>query len=111
MPESDPEFEIEFGTSALKELRSLDRSVASEIVSAVHHKLRRQPQLRGRPLTGELAGHRRLTVRRWRVVYKVLERRVLVLVLAVGKRAAGDRENVYDRLSRRELERRRSEFD
>jgi mRNA interferase RelE/StbE len=95
----------------MKELRDLDRSVAAEIVSAVHHKLRRQPHLRGKPLSGELAGYRRLAVRRWRVVYKVLERRVLVLVLAVGKRAAGDRENVYHRLSRRELERRRSQFD
>jgi mRNA interferase RelE/StbE len=111
VPESDPEFEIRFGTSALKELRRLGRSAAAEIGSAIHEKLRRQPLSRGKPLAGELVGFRRLAVRRWRVVYRVLERRVLVLVLAVGKRAAGDREDVYDRLSRGELERRSAEFD
>lgn len=53
----------------------------------------------GEPLIRGLAGYRKLPVGQWRVVYHVEEQRVLVLVLAVGKRAEGDRENIYDQIS------------
>ena len=111
MTDPSPEYEIRIGATARKEMRALGPAAAAEIVVAVDQKLRRHPAQRGAPLSGELAGYRRLMVRRWRVVYVVEERRVLVLVLAVGKRAAGDLENIYDRLSGGELERRRAELE
>lgn len=52
-------------------------------------------------------GYRKLPVGRWRVVYYVEKVEILVLVLAVGKRAEGDYENIYDQISRTDLDLRR----
>ncbi len=55
----------------------------------------------------ELSGYRKLPVGQWRVVYSVEERKVLVLVLAVGKRAHDDHENIYDQVTKDDLASRR----
>lgn len=65
------------------------------------------PERYGSPLRRDLAGYFKLAVRQWRVVYHVDGKAVLVLVLAVGKRARGDRGDVYRGLNREELDGRR----
>jgi mRNA interferase RelE/StbE len=59
--------------------------------------LAQNPDQQGKPLLGELAGYRTLRAvgQRHRIVYRTDRGRVLVVVVAVGLRKAGDRGDVY----------------
>lgn len=97
--ESGVAYDVRFADQTKKEFRDLGHSARAEILSAVQKKLTIKPQQYGEPLGKDLSGYRKLAVGQWRVVYFVEEKMVLVLVLAVGKRAAGDHENIYDQIS------------
>lgn len=92
-------FSVFVAGAARKELKKLGRSVAAEILSHIDKKLTTRPEEYGEPLHGDLAGYRKLRVSGFRVVYRVVADRVLVLVLAVGKRNEGNVDNIYDRLA------------
>jgi addiction module RelE/StbE family toxin len=104
---ADRVYEVRFADDTKKEFRKIGPSARTEILSAIAKKLTTKPLEHGEPLARSLAGYRKLPVRQWRVVYYVEEAKVLVLVLAVGKRAHGDHENIYDQISRDDLDRRR----
>lgn len=55
------------------------------------------PDLQGKPLLGELKGFRsvRAAGQRVRILYRVRQARVEVLVVAVGLRREGAREDIY----------------
>ncbi len=63
-----------------------------------------EPDLQGKALLGELKGYRslRATGQRYRIVYRVHQTQVEVLVVAVGRRAEGSRQDIY-RLAQRLL--------
>jgi len=100
-------FEVRFADETKKEFRKLGPSASFEILSAVQKKLTDRPDDYGEPLVRDLIGYRKLPVGQWRVVYCVEEAKILVLVLAVGKRAEGDHENIYDQITRGDLDGRR----
>jgi mRNA interferase RelE/StbE len=108
-PVPDPErrYRVEFADETKKELRDLGHVAASEILAAVEKKLTVDPEGYGDPLRKDLSGYYKLPVGQWRVVYHVDDDLVLVLVLAVGKRAEGDRENIYSQLTGGELDARK----
>ena len=60
--------------------------------------LSRDPEKQGKPLTGELTGCRSLRAvgQRDRIIYRVDGRRIVVLVVAVGRRKEGDRSDIYE---------------
>ena len=62
------------------------------------------PDLQGRALLGELIGYRSLRAvgQRYRIIYRVRQTQVEVLVVAIGRRAEGSREDIY-RLAQRLL--------
>jgi mRNA interferase RelE/StbE len=62
------------------------------------------PGLQGKALLGELKGYRSLRAagQRLRIVYRVHPAHVEVLVVAIGRRAEGSREDIY-RLAQRLL--------
>jgi len=109
VPEQEKEqrFDVRFADETKKEFRKLGPSASYEILSTVRKKLTERPSQYGEPLTRELIGYRKLPVGQWRVVYCVEGNKVLVLVLAVGKRAEGDHENIYDQITRDDLGARR----
>lgn len=57
-----------------------------------------EPEKQGKPLTGELSTLRsvRASGQRYRILYRVEEERVVVLVVALGLRKEGDRRDVYE---------------
>ena len=107
-PEERPRFEVRFADETRKEFRKIGPSASADILSAVQKKLTTRPDEYGEPLGRDLAGYRKLPVGQWRVVYSIEQARVLVLVLAVGKRAEGDHENIYAQLTRKDLDARRA---
>ena len=65
-------------------------------------KLTEEPQKQGKALLGEFGGLRsvRAAGQRYRVVYKVEQKEVVVLIVRVGLRQDGSRRDVYRRLSK-----------
>jgi mRNA interferase RelE/StbE len=61
-------------------------------------QLAKSPEQQGKPLVGELASFRsvRAVGQRYRIVYRVERREVVVVIVAVGKRKAGDKGDIYE---------------
>ena len=94
-----PIWTVRLSSAATSDYESLDHSVATSEDAALE-KLTAHPELRGYPLRGNLSGLRSLVVgkKKIRIVYKVLGERVMVFVVAIGRRhndevylEAGDR--------------------
>jgi len=60
-------------------------------------QLASEPEKQGKPLLGELSGVRSLRAvgQRYRILYRVERKRIVVLVVAVGIRKEGSRGDVY----------------
>src|SRR5574341_1165935 len=80
-----------------------DRRVREAISDRID-RLAHDPEKQGKPLLGELTGLRslRAVVQRYRIIFRVHERHVQVIVVAIGIRKEGDREDIY-RLAQRLL--------
>ncbi len=69
-----------------EDLRRLDPSVQRQIVRTLRKRLSADPKAYGEPLRGELAGLWKLRAGDYRVIYRMVEQRVEVLVLKIGIR-------------------------
>lgn len=77
-------YEIEFTTSAKKELKKLSPQIRLSIVRAIY-KLQLNPiEGKVRPMVGTKSW--RLRVGEYRVVYDILDKRLLVLIIRVRHR-------------------------
>lgn len=98
-------YRIEITGQAEQMLRSVrDRRIRRLLASRID-QLANEPDKQGRPLGGRLAGHRscRAVGQRYRIIFRVDGVDVVVVVIAVGIRRAGDRDDVYalaERLTR-----------
>ena len=72
--------------------------------------LAENPAQQGKPLHGELQGFRsiRAVGQRYRIVYQVQEAEVIVYVINVGLRRAGDKTDAYEQAEQRQRKRRKS---
>ena len=90
-------YEIVIAPSALKMLKGiLDRRVRERIRDRIGN-LAEDPGKQGKPLTGELSGYRSLRAvgQRYRIIYRIEERSILVFVVALGIRKEGSRRDIY----------------
>lgn len=73
-----------------------DRRIREQIRTRIDG-LTHDPERQGKPMREELAGWRSLRAvgQRYRIIYRVDRRRVLVIVVAVGLRKEGDRQDIY----------------
>lgn len=90
-------FEIVLTETALGMLRAIPDRRLREVIARAIDRLAEEPLKQGRPLRGELAGYRSLRAagRRYRVIYRVDERRVVVAVVAVGIRREKSEDDIY----------------
>jgi mRNA interferase RelE/StbE len=74
-----------------------DRRVQERLRSSLR-RLEYEPGLQGKPLADELVGYRsvRAVGQRYRIIYKVEDQRVLVLIVALGMRKEGDKKDIYE---------------
>jgi mRNA interferase RelE/StbE len=79
---------IEFVPEAAKELRKLGRSEAARIIRTLEERIAPLPDPRslGAALTGDHAGYWRWRIGDYRVVAKIEDARVLILVVRVAHR-------------------------
>ena len=84
--------------AALEMMRRItDRRIRGQIFQRIE-ELAHEPEKRGKPLTDELLGcwSLRAAAQRYRVIYRIENQRVEVIVIAVGLRKAGDRKDAYE---------------
>ena len=73
-----------------------DRRIREKIRDRIDG-LAEEPEKQGKPLTGELTGFRSLRAvgQRYRIIYRIEEGKVLVLVMAMGIRKEGSGKDIY----------------
>ena len=74
-----------------------DRRIQEGLKTSLE-RLEYEPEKQGKPLSDELAGFRsiRAVGQRYRILYKLEEEQVIVAVVALGIRKAGDKKDVYE---------------
>ena len=91
-------YSLKFVPSALKELKKLGKTIQKEFKKALENRLI-NPYIPKQKLTGWQNIYKiKLRSAGYRLVYEVIEKDIVILVLAVGKR---DKDKVYDKLSKR----------
>ena len=73
-----------------------DRRVRAKIIETIAG-LAEGPEKKGKPLTAELDGYHsvRAVGQRYRIIYRIDNEKVIVLVVAAGIRREGDRKDIY----------------
>lgn len=81
-------FKVEYTTSALKQLKKLDKQTAFFILSYIEKNLvdSENPRLHGKSLQGPLSDKWRYRVGDYRILAKIEEDRVVILIVEVGHR-------------------------
>jgi len=89
-----PVYTIKWTETAVKLAEAISDQRIRRVIGQRADQLARSPEQQGRPLAGDLAGFRsvRAVGQRYRLVYRVERREVIV---AVGKRKQGDQADVY----------------
>jgi mRNA interferase RelE/StbE len=79
---------VEFDERARKDLRRLDAIVQKSILRYLRQRLAiaADPRRLGKPLHGEFAGLWRYRVGDWRLVCRIEDKKLIVLVLTIGHR-------------------------
>jgi len=78
---------IRFEDQARKELYALDNSVKIKILKYLKKlEEREDPRSLGKPLTENLSGYWRYRVGNYRIISKILDKEITVLILVVQKR-------------------------
>ncbi|HMD86900.1 MAG TPA: type II toxin-antitoxin system RelE/ParE family toxin [Terriglobia bacterium] len=80
---------IEYDPEALKDLRKLDRAIQREILDYMDTRVAtaQDPRHFGRPLRASKFGLWRYRVRDYRIICELQQKRLVVLVVAVGHRS------------------------
>ena len=86
MPGDKETYTIEYLQRVITEdIPKLDNKVKL-IIQRKIEKLTNEPCL-GYPLRGKLSGYYKLKISKYRVVYKIINERLIILIIAIGKRA------------------------
>lgn len=96
------DYRIELTRSAEAMLAAVtDRRERAALLERIA-RLARDPAVQGKALGGELRAYRsvRAVGQRYRIVYRVLEQRIVVVVVGVGRRREGHRRDAYAAVER-----------
>ncbi len=69
-----------------KDFKSIPSDQQKHILKVIRKKLSVDPEVCGKPLSGEFSGYWRLRVEDYRVVYRIVKEKIEVLVIKVGIR-------------------------
>ena len=87
-------FHVEFTESARKDLKKLDRYTQKIILLWLEKNIEgcKNPRVHGKPLSANIAGQWRYRIGDYRVIAKIEDNKLVVLVIAIGHRI-----DVYDK--------------
>ena len=89
---------VSLARNAKKQLATIKDQRVQEGLRTSLRRLEHEPELQGKPMIDELVGYRsvRAVGQRYRIIYRVEDERVTVLVVALGIRKQGDKKDVYE---------------
>jgi mRNA interferase RelE/StbE len=90
-------YKIKLTSIASENIKKLNITVQKQVMNKIE-SLKEEPLLLGKPLKGSLKEFRtiRAAGQRYRIIYKVLELEIIVIVIAVGIRKDGDKKDIYE---------------
>lgn len=98
----DQEYQIRFTPLALEMFTEIKDQRHVKILGERIEKLKYQPKKQGKFLTGKLKGY--LSIRavgqRYRIIYQIQQSEVTVIILAMGLRSEGNKEDIYSRFKK-----------
>ncbi len=73
-----------------------DRRITRQVVERID-RLQDDPEKQGKPLLGALSGYRsvRAAGQRFRVIFKIEDKTIVIVVIAIGLRKEGDKKDIY----------------
>lgn len=74
-----------------KDLKKLDKSIAKKILARIETYLTLDPKGLGKELKGEFRGYWRYRWGDYRIIYKISDKEILIIVLRISHR-----KNIYD---------------
>lgn len=77
-------YKVLFAQSAAKNLKKLDRRYQKAVAKAID-RLAQDPRV-GKPLTGKLKGFWKLRFSRYRIIYQIKEKELIVIIFDVKHR-------------------------
>ena len=84
-------YKLAYTKTVAKEIQKLDGSVKKMLLAGLS-RIEQDPEI-GKPLTKELKGLRSYRVSSYRIVYKIENHQLLIIIVALGHR-----KNIYDRI-------------
>lgn len=95
---TDPVYTVKWTETAVKLAEAIADQRVRRIISDRVGQLTHAPERQGKPLLGELSGFRsvRAVGQRYRIVYRVERKEVLVVIVAVGLRKHGHKADIYE---------------
>ncbi|AEJ20282.1 type II toxin-antitoxin system RelE family toxin [Gracilinema caldarium] len=90
-------YTIKLTQIAAEQLKALDSNTLKQILHKIE-SLKKEPFLLGKPLQGPLKEYRSLRAagQRYRIIYRVLDEEIIVIIVAVGIRKDGDKKDIYE---------------
>jgi mRNA interferase RelE/StbE len=91
------EYDIEFTSLAIKLLKKVKDQREQKILCQKIENLKIEPEKQGKALIGQFKGYRsiRAVGQRYRIVYRVDQNRIIVIIVGVGMRREGDKQDIY----------------
>lgn len=79
-------YKVQWEREALKSLDRINWKIAEKIRAGVETVLAKNPYGKGKPLKGERKGQWRFRFSEYRVIYKIEQDKLLILVVEIGHR-------------------------
>ncbi len=79
-------YSIEYREGIVNQLKKIPKTMQVRIIRAIEERLMIAPNDCGKPLIKEWKNHRRIRVGDYRIIYKVFEHQVLVLIVEIDHR-------------------------
>lgn len=91
-------WQIQLTPTALKLLADISDRHIREKIGSVIDRLAEDPEKQGKALLGELAGFRsiRAVGQRYRIIYQIRGNDIVVVIVAVGIRRDGAKDDIYN---------------
>ena len=79
-------YKVAYLDSVEEDLKKLDKTIVKKILNRIETYLACDPKELGKPLKGDFQGYWRYRWGDYRVIYKIAEREILILVLRISNR-------------------------
>lgn len=91
------EYQIELIPLAVSLLAKITDKRIQQNIRKRLEKLKIEPEKQGKALSGRLKGYRsvRAVGQRYRIIYRIEESQIVVIIIAIGIRKQGDKNDIY----------------